>query len=38
MQEDEITSDELDAALDEAETLETERPPGVVQVQIYVSG
>ena len=37
MHDEEITSDELDAALEEAETTETERPPGEVQVRLYVS-
>jgi hypothetical protein len=35
--EDEITPDELDATLEDAETLETERPPGGVAVRLYVS-
>jgi hypothetical protein len=37
MHEDEITSDELDAALEDAETLDTDRPPGGVGVRLYVS-
>jgi hypothetical protein len=37
MQEDEITSEELDGALDEAETLEIERPAGGIEVRLYVS-
>jgi hypothetical protein len=37
MHEDEITSDELGAALEEAETMETERPRSDVEVRLYVS-
>lgn len=37
MPEEEITSDELDAALEEAETIETEHPTSGVAVRLYVS-
>ncbi len=37
MHDDEITSDELDGLLGEAETLHVERPPDGTQVRLYVA-
>jgi hypothetical protein len=37
MQDDEITSDEFDVLLDEAETLEAARPATGTEVRLYVS-
>jgi hypothetical protein len=37
MQEDEITSDELDAVLDETETLKASHPDGETEVRLYVA-
>jgi hypothetical protein len=34
---DEITSDELDGLLDEAETLSADRPDGPTQMRLYVA-
>jgi hypothetical protein len=37
MKDDEITSDQLDAVLDEAETLAAEAPEGGAEVRLYVA-
>jgi hypothetical protein len=37
MKDDEITSDELDAAIDEAQTLDVEAPEGGAEVRLYVA-